>query len=165
MRSASSVRGRSRSERRERAAAPRAVGSSRSCRSSGGSSITDRIPAVPAGKPAVAALVLGLTRPLAGYRGVGRGACGNRRAMADQPLDLDEALARVLGRARPLPAETVPLRKALGMTLHEDVVSALAIQPFDTSAMDGFAVRAADPARTPATLHLVGESRAGRPAR
>jgi len=85
--------------------------------------------------------------------------------MADQPLDLDEALARVLARAEPLPAETVPLRKALGMTLYEDVVSELAIHPFDNSAMDGFAVRAADTARAPATLHLVGESRAGRPAR
>jgi molybdopterin molybdotransferase len=85
--------------------------------------------------------------------------------MADQPLDLDEALARVLARAEPLPAETVPLRKALGLTLYEDVVAELAIQPFDNSAMDGFAVRAADTARAPATLHLVGESRAGHPAR
>jgi molybdopterin molybdotransferase len=85
--------------------------------------------------------------------------------MPDPPLDLDEALARVLGQAEPLPAETVPLRKAVGMTLYEDVVSELAIQPFDNSAMDGFAVRAADTARAPATLHLVGESRAGHPAR
>jgi molybdopterin molybdotransferase len=84
--------------------------------------------------------------------------------MADQPLDLDEARARVLARAEALPAETVPLRRALGMTLCEDVVSEVAIQPFDNSAMDGFAVRAADTARAPATLHLVGESRAGRPA-
>jgi molybdopterin molybdotransferase len=85
--------------------------------------------------------------------------------MADQPLELDEALARVLARAEPLPAETVPLGKALGLTLYEDVVSELAIQPFDNSAMDGFAVRAADTARAPAQLHLVGESRAGHPAR
>jgi len=84
--------------------------------------------------------------------------------MADQPLDLAEAIARVLARSKPLPAETVPLRMALGMTLYEDVVSELAIQPFDNSAMDGFAVRAADTAGAPATLQVVGESRAGRPA-
>jgi molybdopterin molybdotransferase len=84
--------------------------------------------------------------------------------MADEPLDLDQAISLVLARAEPLESEAVPLPRALGRTLAEDVVANLPIQPFDNSAMDGFAVRAADAATPPARLHVVGESRAGHPA-
>jgi molybdopterin molybdotransferase len=84
--------------------------------------------------------------------------------MADAPLDLDQAISRVLAHAEPLASEPLPLRKALGRTLAEDAVAELAVQPFDNSAMDGFAVRAADTAAGPARLHVVGESRAGHPA-
>jgi molybdopterin molybdotransferase len=60
------------------------------------------------------------------------------------------------------------LGAALGRVLAEDVTAQVAVPPFDSSAMDGFAVRAADvagagPSR-PVRLRLVGESRAGRPA-
>jgi molybdopterin molybdotransferase len=84
--------------------------------------------------------------------------------MADAPLDLDQAISRVVSRAEPLASERVPLRKAAGCTLAEDVVAERPVQPFDNSAMDGFAVRAADTATLPARLRVVGESRAGRPA-
>jgi molybdopterin molybdotransferase len=84
--------------------------------------------------------------------------------MAEQPLDLDEAIARVLARAEPLEDEPAPLGEALGRALAEDVVAGLPVQPFDNSAMDGFAVRAADTAAAPAALRVVGESRAGHPA-
>ena len=75
-------------------------------------------------------------------------------------LGVAEAQALVLAAAEPLGAERVPLLEALGRVLTEDVASAEAQPPFDSSAMDGFAVRAGPTAE----LALVGESRAGRPA-
>jgi molybdopterin molybdotransferase len=76
-------------------------------------------------------------------------------------LTLDEAIARVLERAEPLAAEHVPLRDALGRVLAEDARSAVDLPPFPSSAMDGFAVRAAD---TPGQLPVVARIAAGRPA-
>ncbi len=67
----------------------------------------------------------------------------------------------------PLP-EPVPLREALGRVLAADVESADEVPGFDNSSMDGFAVRARDiggaTAERPASLLVVDESRAGRPA-
>lgn len=67
----------------------------------------------------------------------------------DRPLPPDlvpfpEARAAVLARVAPLPAKEVPLRDALGCVLTEDVTAAEDLPPFANSAMDGFAVRAAD---------------------
>jgi molybdopterin molybdotransferase len=85
--------------------------------------------------------------------------------MPDRPLELEQAIARVLAHAKPLPDGSVPLRRAAGCALAEDVVATDPLQPFDNSAMDGFAVRAADVAAAPVRLSVVGESRAGHPAR
>jgi len=76
-------------------------------------------------------------------------------------LTVDEARASILGRIRPLPAETVPLGEAAGRVLAEAARSAVDLPPFPSSAMDGFAVRAAD---TPARLAVVARIAAGRPA-
>jgi molybdopterin molybdotransferase len=58
---------------------------------------------------------------------------------------LDEALAELLGRATPLAgSDTVSTFDADGRVLAEDVVSALQVPPEDNSAMDGYAVRAAE---------------------
>jgi molybdopterin molybdotransferase len=74
----------------------------------------------------------------------------------------------VLARVAPLELESVQLREALGRTLGEELVSMDAVPPFDSSAMDGFAVRAEDTrgARpdAPVELNVVSESRAGAPA-
>jgi molybdopterin molybdotransferase len=75
-------------------------------------------------------------------------------------LTIAEARERVLAAVRPLPAEVVPLEEALGRVLAEEVRSDEDLPPFDSSAMDGYAV-VAGPARE---LPVVGESRAGRPA-
>jgi molybdopterin molybdotransferase len=75
-------------------------------------------------------------------------------------LTLEEAQALVLGRARPLPAEPVPIAEASGRVAAEDVRARVDFPPFASSAMDGFAVRASD---LPGTLRIVGESAAGRP--
>jgi molybdopterin molybdotransferase len=74
-------------------------------------------------------------------------------------ISIAEARERVLAEARPLPPEEVPLEHALDRVLAEDARAAEDLPPFDSSAMDGFAV-VAGPA---AELEIVGESRAGHP--
>ena len=76
-------------------------------------------------------------------------------------LSIDEAQRLVLARAVPLGTESVPLAEAAGRFLAEDAVAAVDLPPFDSSAMDGFAVRSAD---TPGRLAVVGRIAAGRPA-
>ena len=76
-------------------------------------------------------------------------------------LSVDEALARILAGADPLSAEPTPLLEATQRVLAEDVRATLTQPPFDASAMDGYAARAADLAILPARLQLIGESRAG----
>jgi molybdopterin molybdotransferase len=77
------------------------------------------------------------------------------------------ALELILQHVAAAPAEPVPLRDALGRVLAEDVISHDDVPGFDNSAMDGFALRAADTAgatdAAPAVLSVVGESRAGAP--
>jgi molybdopterin molybdotransferase len=75
-------------------------------------------------------------------------------------LSLEEAQERVLGHARRLPVESVPIAAAGGRVSAEDVRARVDLPPFASSAMDGFAVRAAD---LPGTLRIVGESAAGTP--
>jgi molybdopterin molybdotransferase len=79
--------------------------------------------------------------------------------MAD-PIPIAEARRRVLEAVRPLAAQDVAVRDALGRVLAEDVASTIAVPPFDSSAMDGYAVIAGPPGE----LEVVGESRAGLPA-
>jgi molybdopterin molybdotransferase len=74
-----------------------------------------------------------------------------------------EALARVLAEAGPLPAEATPLAEAFDRVLAADVAALRTQPPADVSAMDGYAVRAADVAKVPVGLRLVGEVAAGHP--
>jgi len=73
-------------------------------------------------------------------------------------LSVDDARARMLAEIAALPAENVPLANAIGRVLAEDVAAVRDQPPFAASAMDGWAVRAAD---TPGSLKIVGESAAG----
>jgi molybdopterin molybdotransferase len=75
-------------------------------------------------------------------------------------LTLEEAQERVLALARPLSAELVPIADAGGRVVAEEARARVDLPPFASSAMDGFAVRAAD---LPGTLRITGESAAGRP--
>ncbi|MBS4751835.1 molybdopterin molybdotransferase MoeA [Nocardioides sp. zg-ZUI104] len=59
-------------------------------------------------------------------------------------VDVAEHRARVLAGLTPLGAEEVAVADALGRVLAADVVAELAVPPFDSSAMDGFAVRSVD---------------------
>jgi molybdopterin molybdotransferase len=76
-------------------------------------------------------------------------------------LPVDKALEIVLGHTPVLPAQEVELPNALGRVLAEDVHADHDMPPFDRSAMDGYAVRAADVAGAPVVLDVAGQVRAG----
>src|SRR4051812_50203719 len=78
--------------------------------------------------------------------------------MADL-ISIAEARERVLAAVRPLPAEDVPIDAALGRVLAGEVRSAGDVQPFDSSAMDGYAVVAGPAGALPGG----GGTAAGRP--
>ncbi|RJG45343.1 MULTISPECIES: gephyrin-like molybdotransferase Glp [unclassified Mesorhizobium] len=77
-------------------------------------------------------------------------------------LPVAEALQRLLDGAGPGNAESVALAEAAERVLAEPVRALRTQPPFDASAMDGYAVRSADVANVPATLHVIGEAPAGR---
>ncbi len=83
----------------------------------------------------------------------------------DDMISVEEARSRILGVIQRLPPETKNLEDAAGQVLAEDVVSPLTIPPLDNTAMDGYAVRAADTAgasgAAPKTLRVIGEVAAG----
>ncbi len=76
-------------------------------------------------------------------------------------LSVDQARERILDAIRPLPAEQVNIAGSLGRVLAADVVSRRTQPPTSVSAMDGYAVRAADVATTPVTLEVIGQAPAG----
>ncbi len=76
-------------------------------------------------------------------------------------LPVAEALARILALVPRMPVETVPLGEGYGRVLAEDAVAGRPQPPFPASAMDGYAVRAAE-AVLGARLRVEGEAVAGR---
>ena len=80
-------------------------------------------------------------------------------------LGVDEALAKILDAAAPLPSERAQLQECLGRALAEDVVAEATLPPWDNSAMDGFAVRGTDVKGagdgSPVRLEVIGRVRAG----
>jgi molybdopterin molybdotransferase len=75
-------------------------------------------------------------------------------------ISVEEAQARLLALATPLPSIELPVSQAIGHYLAEDVVAKRAQPAADLSAMDGYAIRFAD---MPGPWRVVGESAAGRP--
>jgi molybdopterin molybdotransferase len=78
-------------------------------------------------------------------------------------MPVSDALAAVLAGAEPLAEETVALDQAFHRVLARDVAARRTQPPQAMSAMDGYAVRAADAATTDSQLTLIGEVAAGRP--
>src|SRR5271165_870303 len=78
-------------------------------------------------------------------------------------------LADITAAIRPLPPRELPLTDALGAVLAADVTAQWPLPSFDNSAMDGYAVRAADVAgaadQAPVILPVGGEVAAGDTAR
>ncbi len=75
---------------------------------------------------------------------------------------LRDAQATVLSAIRRLPVTEVELGDALGLVLAEEVRAPHDVPPFANSAMDGYAVIAADVAAAPVTLQVVEDVAAGR---
>lgn len=73
--------------------------------------------------------------------------------------DYRERITALLGTA---PATVLPLADAAGLVLAEDVPARVSLPPFDNSAMDGYAVRAADVTTSPVTLPVADDIPAGR---
>jgi molybdopterin molybdotransferase len=78
-------------------------------------------------------------------------------------LSVADALDQVLAHAAPLTSEMVSLADADGRVLAKDLRALRTQPPADVSAMDGYAVRAADVAKGPVRLKVIGEVAAGRP--
>lgn len=76
-------------------------------------------------------------------------------------LTVRDAHARVIAAFEALPAEMVSVADAAGRVLATPPVARLTQPPADLSAMDGYAVRAADVPAAPTTLKLVGQAPAG----
>src|SRR4051812_46960291 len=76
-------------------------------------------------------------------------------------ISVEEALARLLAPLVALPPEQVSVADAVGRVLAEDVAARRTQPPFAVSAMDGYAVRADDVAKVPASLLIVAEVPAG----
>jgi molybdopterin molybdotransferase len=81
-------------------------------------------------------------------------------------IPLADVQREILGEVSPLAPVTVPARDALGLVTTRDVIAGEAVPPFANTAMDGYAVRAADIAaagpEAPVRLTVAGELPAGR---
>jgi molybdopterin molybdotransferase len=80
-------------------------------------------------------------------------------------ISLEEAQQRILDAVAPLAPRAIPIADARGLVLARDVTASEMVPPFANTAMDGFAVRAADTAgaseAAPVNLRIVGEVAAG----
>ena len=78
-------------------------------------------------------------------------------------MPVADALAAILAGADPLPDETIALDTAYHRVLAHDLAARRTQPPQAMSAMDGYAVRAADAGDLSARLKVIGEVAAGRP--
>jgi molybdopterin molybdotransferase len=76
-------------------------------------------------------------------------------------ISVEEALEILLSNLPERKVAQVPFQKALGRILAETLIATSDIPPFHRSAVDGYAVIAADIQNAPVELALIGESRAG----
>src|SRR5580765_6964822 len=77
-------------------------------------------------------------------------------------IPLQDAQQYVLGLCEPLPPRSLPLAAALGTVTTSPIDAPEAVPPFDNTAVDGYAVHAADTASAPVELDVVGTLAAGR---
>jgi molybdopterin molybdotransferase len=80
-------------------------------------------------------------------------------------LNVEEALEKIINEVDILDVETTPILETLGQVLAEDIRSDINVPPLDNSAMDGYAVRAADTRgageKTPKYLKVIDTVMAG----
>ena len=82
-------------------------------------------------------------------------------AVIGERISIEEARRLVLAEASRVEPEAVSLDDALGRVLAADAAAPNDVPPFTSSAMDGFALLAADTVGPPARLRVIGEARAG----
>ncbi len=80
-------------------------------------------------------------------------------------IRIEEAQRLVLEHAKPMESERVPIERAAGRVLAEPAAAVVDLPPFPSSAMDGYALRAADTAGAPVVFPVVERIAAGVPAR
>lgn len=80
-----------------------------------------------------------------------------------QSVSLDEARSLAFAALTPLEPVATPIDEVLGRVLAEPIVSEVDVPPFANSAMDGYALRAADATDVPVRLTVVGAATAGSP--
>ena len=80
-------------------------------------------------------------------------------------ISVEEALEKILSYVEVLQPERKPILDCLGQVLAEHIYSDIDIPPFDSAAMDGYALRAADTRgaaeTSPRSLAVIGEIAAG----
>jgi molybdopterin molybdotransferase len=76
-------------------------------------------------------------------------------------ISIEEALSILLTNLPERKVEQIPFQSAFGRILAENLVATSDVPPFNRSALDGFALIAADLKTTPVELDISGESRAG----
>ena len=82
--------------------------------------------------------------------------------MSGSMISVDKAQARILAGLQPTSAEILPLAQAWGRVAAADIRARLTQPPYDVSAMDGYALRAADGVLG-AKLRVIGSAPAGHP--
>src|SRR6188474_1820103 len=84
-------------------------------------------------------------------------------AFGGELLGIDVARHMIFDRMKPVDGiEQVPLRRAAGRTLAQDIAAPIAVPGFDNSAVDGYAVRFDDlHADRPTTLRCIDRIAAG----
>src|SRR5436305_10959140 len=80
---------------------------------------------------------------------------------AEPMISVEEALQRLLAPLEPVPVEQISIADGVGRVLAEDLAARRTQPPFAVSAMDGYAVRAEDVEKLPATLKIIAEIPAG----
>jgi molybdopterin molybdotransferase len=78
------------------------------------------------------------------------------------PTTVAEHRQRVASLVGQMPVLQLPLEECLGLVLAADVIAPVSLPPFDNSAMDGYAVRAADLAEVPVRLPVADDIPAGK---
>ena len=77
------------------------------------------------------------------------------------PISVENAREVIFAQLCPCAEQSMPLHTAVGYCLAEDVVADRDLPPNDRSAMDGYAVKAAEIHTVPADLTCIGEIAAG----
>ena len=70
-------------------------------------------------------------------------------------VTVDEALSLIFEKVRPKSKKLLPIELALGHVLAEDIIATHNLPPFDNSAMDGYAIKAADTGKTLECVHTI----------